>query len=242
MKLNECVNDKNKQTKKHPNYFSKITMRKSIKSYYRYYSTRFLAVQSRNVTRELISRRISKMPSDGGFYFENCFSPHNHRCQLVDSLPRRPSSPPSWWWTATAVDRSLAVRTPGIAHQQRPQSSLWTGCADGVARFGDAPHSQAGGQSERGGGEEESAHGVQVGLDFSTLARPLMLSLQATSIKHVDDVNDRDRARPSPPLFEIDQRRNAHPPAAHVSSSRVDDRVYLRVKFIFGAPCYPPFI
>lgn len=116
------------------------------------------------------------MPRDGRFYFERGSSPHNHHSQLVDSLLRHPSSPPSWWWTATAADCSLAVRTPGIAHHHRPQSSLGTGCADGVARLGDAPHPQAGGQQERGGGEEESAHGVQVGLGFFSLVRPLMSS------------------------------------------------------------------
>lgn len=180
----------------------------------------------------------------GGFYFESCFSPHNHHLQLVGSLLRHPSSTPNLWWTSTptAADRSLALLGPGIAHWHRPQSSLGSpGCADGVARLGDAPHPQAGGQQERRGGEEESAHGVQVGLDFSTLVRPLMSS-QAGSIKQgsldFNDVKRRERARPSPPLFEIEQQQIAHPPAAHLSSSKADDTVPPSVEFVSDAPCY----
>lgn len=36
--------------------------------------------------------------------------------------------------------------------------------SDGVARHGDASHPQAWGRQERRGREEESAHGVQVGI------------------------------------------------------------------------------
>lgn len=119
------------------------------------------------------------------------------------------------------------------------------GCADGVTRLGDAPHPQASGQQERGGGEEESAHGVQVGLDFSILVRPLMLS-QAGSMKQrlleVDDVKRRDRARPCPPLFVIEQRRIAHPPAAPVSSSRVDDNISVSSFYYVHRVIHPSLI
>ena len=88
-----------------------------------------------------------------------CFSPSFSRAACV---------PPGWRRQLLVLpwcERSGA----GTTHRLRPQPR-WSRAGDGVARRGAATHPQAGSRQERRGGEEEPAHGVQVGIPHSVLS------------------------------------------------------------------------